>query len=109
MFPVHHFLPSHCVGIVSMIALTLAIYALYMRRLAGGWRRVYVINAVIAQYLNFFVLIVQLFQKVPALKVLAPTQSEGPFKLAQLAALVLFIVLGILATKKFRLDPLQPA
>jgi hypothetical protein len=109
MFPVHHFLPSHGVGIVSMIALTLAIYALYMRRLAGGWRRVYVINAVIAQYLNFFVLIVQLFQKVPALKVLAPTQSEGPFKLAQLAALVLFIVLGILATKKFRLDPLQPA
>jgi hypothetical protein len=109
MFPVHHFLPSHCVGIVSMIALTLAIYALYMRRLAGGWRRVYVINAVIAQYLNFFVLIVQLFQKVPALKVLAPTQSEGPFKLAQLTALVLFIVLGILATKKFRLDPLQPA
>jgi hypothetical protein len=109
MFPVHHFLPSHGVGIVSMIALTLAIYALYMRRLAGGWRRVYVINAIIAQYLNFFVLIVQLFQKVPALKVLAPTQSEGPFKLAQLAALVLFIVLGILATKKFRLDPLQPA
>jgi hypothetical protein len=109
MFPVHHFLPSHGVGIVSLIALSLAIYALYMRRLAGGWRRVYVIDAVIAQYLNFFVLIVQLFQKVPALKALAPTQSEGPFKVAQLGALVLFIVLGILATKRFRVDQLQPA
>ena len=71
MFPVHHFMLSHGVGIMSLIAL--AIYALYVKRLAGGWRRVYVIDAVIALYLNFFVLIVQLFQKVPALKALALT------------------------------------
>lgn len=109
LFPVHHFMPSHGFGIVSIIALALAIYALYLRRLAGGWRRVYVINAVIAQYLNFFVLIVQLFQKVPALKSLAPTQSEGPFKVAQLGALVLFVVLGVLAAKRFRMEQLQPA
>jgi hypothetical protein len=109
MFPVHHFMPSHGVGIVSLIVLALAIYALYVKRLAGGWRRVYVIDAVIALYLNFFVLIVQLFQKVPALKALAPTQTEAPFKVAQLTALVAFTLLAIFATRRFRNDPLRTA
>jgi hypothetical protein len=107
MFPVHHFMPSHGVGTVSLIAL--AIYALYVKRLVGGWRRVYVIDAVIAQYLNFFVLIAQLFQKVPALKVLAPTQTEGPFKVAQVTALVAFALLAIFATRRFRNNQLRTA
>jgi hypothetical protein len=107
MFPVHHFMPSHGVGIVSLIAL--AIYALYVQRLAGGWRRVYAIDAVIALYLNFFVLIVQLFQKVPALKALAPTQTEAPFKVAQLTALVAFALLAIFATRRFRNNQLRTA
>jgi hypothetical protein len=68
-----------------------------------------VITAVVAQYLNFFVLIVQLFEKVPALHALAPTGSEGPFKVAQLTALILFVVLGFLATKNFRYAQLQAA
>jgi hypothetical protein len=109
VFPVHHFMPSHGVGIISLIVLALAIYALYARRLAGGWRNVYVIDAVIAQYLNFFVLIAQLFMKVPALKAVAPTQTEGPFKVTQLAALILFLLLGILATRRFRHEQLQTA
>jgi hypothetical protein len=52
--------------------------------------------------LNFVVLIVQSFQKVAPLKALAPTQSEPPFMITQLAALALFVVLGILAVTKFR-------
>src|SRR6266404_2107877 len=75
-FPVHHFMPSHVVGIISLIVLAVAIYARYNRALAGGWRKTYVIGAVIALYLNVFVGIVQAFQKVPALKALAPTQTE---------------------------------
>ncbi len=80
MFPFHKFLPSHGVGIVSLIVLALAILARYAFHLAGGWRRTYVITAMIALYLNVFVLIVQLFEKVPALRALAPTQSEPAFK-----------------------------
>jgi len=57
---------------------------------------------VIALYLNVFVLIVQLFQKVPALKAIAPTQSEAPFKVTQLVALVLFVVLASFAAIRFR-------
>jgi hypothetical protein len=109
LFPVHHFMPSHAVGIISLIALALAVYALYLRRLAGAWRRVFVITAAIAQYLNFFVLIVQLFTKVPALKVLAPTQSELPFKVTQLTTLVIFALLTILASLKFREDATRKA
>jgi hypothetical protein len=109
MFPVHHFMPSHGVGIVSLIVLALAIYGLYVKRLASGWRRIYVIDAVIALYLNFFVLIVQLFEKVPALTALAPTQTEAPFKVAQLAALVAFTLLAIFATRRFRSDRLRTA
>jgi hypothetical protein len=109
MFPVHHLLPSHIVGTISLIALALAIYALYLRKLAGGWRNVYVIDTVIAQYLNFFVLLVQLFQNVPALKALAPTQSEAPFKVTQLVTLVVFVVLATFAARRFRNEQLQTA
>ncbi|HYR85853.1 MAG TPA: hypothetical protein VE422_17315 [Terriglobia bacterium] len=101
-FPFHGFTPAHGVGIVSVLVLALAIYARYIRRMAGGWRRTYVITSVIALYFNVFVLIVQAFMKVPALEALAPTQSEPPFAIAQLACLVLFVVLGILAAIRFR-------
>ncbi len=63
------------------------------------------ICALVAQYLNVFVLIVQLFQKVPMLKAMAPTQSEPPFLVVQLVVLVLFLVLTVVAAIKFRIDP----
>ena len=105
MFPVHQFMPSHGVGILSLIVLAIAILARYRYHLAGGWRRTYVITALIALYLNFFVLIAQLFMKVPALNALAPTQSEPPFQVTQLALLLLFIVMTIRAAMKFRAEP----
>ena len=107
LFPFHRFLPSHAVGILSLVVLAIAIYAIYGLHLAGAWRRVYAITAMIALYLNVFVLIAQLFDKVPALKVLAPTKTEAPFKEAQLAALLLFVVLTILAAIKFRSEPVK--
>src|SRR2546423_12656160 len=105
MFPFHKLLPSHIVGGLSLIALALAVFALSNRRLAGGWRRTYAISAVVALYFDVFVLIVQLFEKVPALRALAPTQSEGPFKVTQLVTLVVFALLGILAARKFGRAP----
>jgi hypothetical protein len=102
LFPFHGFKPSYVVGTISMIALAIAIIARYSRHLAGGWRPTYVISAAIALYLNVFVLIVQSFQKVPALRAMAPTQSELPFKITQLIALVLFAALTIAAVKRFR-------
>jgi hypothetical protein len=101
-FPFQRFLPSHAVGIVSLIALALAIYGRYPRRLAGAWRWVFVIGAVLSLYLNVFVLVVQLFLKVPALNALAPTQSEPPFQLTQLVALAVFAALGAAAVVRFR-------
>ncbi|HEY4978523.1 MAG TPA: hypothetical protein VII25_05095 [Candidatus Acidoferrum sp.] len=101
-FPLHRLLPSHILGIISLVLLPIAIYARYSRQLAGGWRRIYVITAAMALYLNVFVLVVQLFQKVPPLKALAPTQTEGPFKASQLAVLAIFIVLTTLAAIRFR-------
>lgn len=103
-FPVTHIMPSHIVGIISLVVLGLAIYARYGRRLAGGWRRTYVVGAVMALYLNVFVGIVQAFLKIPALHALAPTQAETPFKLAQLVALVAFLALGVVASLRFRPD-----
>ncbi len=106
LFPFHRFLPSHAVGILSLIVLALAIIARYRYRLAGGWCKTYVITALIALYFNVFVLIAQLFQKAPALKALAPTQSEPPFLITQLVVLVLFVVLVIRAAVRFRNQPL---
>jgi hypothetical protein len=101
ILPAPHFLPSHAVGILSLLILALALFALYSKHLAGGWRRTYVITAVIALYLNVFVLVAQCFAKVPALKELAPTQTETPFKVAQGVVLVAFIVFGALAVARF--------
>jgi hypothetical protein len=101
-FPFHGITPAIVLGIMSMIVLAIAIFARYARHLAGGWRRTYAITAVIALYFNFFVLIVQLFLKVPALHALAPTGTEPPFKISQATALILLIVLGIFSAKRFR-------
>jgi hypothetical protein len=102
LLPAPHFLPSHAVGILSLIVLVIAIVARYLRHLAGGWRTTYVITAVIALYFNVFVLVAQLFQKVPALKALAPTGSEPPFLIAEVLVLGIFVVLGRRAVVKFR-------
>ena len=101
LFPFRGFTPAIGTGIISMIVLTLAVLALRVKRLDGPWRRTYAITAVMAQYFNFFVLIVQLFRRVPALHALAPTESEPPFAIAQLVALIAFVVLGYAATRGF--------
>ncbi|HUA84557.1 MAG TPA: hypothetical protein VMB85_11900 [Bryobacteraceae bacterium] len=101
LFPFHGLEPAHVVGLSSLFVLVVAALARYRFHLGGGWRRTYVVTAITALYLNVFVLIVQLFQKVQALKRLAPTQSEPPFQFAQLAVLVIFIALGYRAITRF--------
>lgn len=101
-FPVQHFMPSHAVGILSLVVLAIAIYARYPRHLAGGWRKSYVICAMIALYFNVFVAIVQSFEKIPPLRAIAPTQADPPFKVTQLAVLLLFVALTVAACIKFR-------
>ncbi|MBI3401011.1 MAG: hypothetical protein HY048_06295 [Acidobacteria bacterium] len=103
-FPVDHLMPSHIIGGISLALLAVAVYARYQARLEGVWRRTYVVCVVIALYLNVFVLVVQSFRRVPALKELAPTQSEPPFLIAQGAVLVLFVALGTFATRGRTLD-----
>ena len=101
-FPFDHFLPSHAVGALSLVVLAVALFALYVKHLAGAWRWIYVVSAIVALWFNVFVLIAQSFMKISVLKALAPTQSEPPFQIVQGAALVLFVVLAILAMRKFR-------
>jgi hypothetical protein len=100
-FPRDQILPSHVVGLVSLVVLAVAIFALYARQLAGSWRWIYAVAAVVALYLNVFVGVVQSFLKVPMLNALAPTQSEPPFVIAQLIVLAVFVVLGIFAVRAF--------
>lgn len=107
-FPVERLLPSHIVGIISLVVLAVAFSARYRFHLAGGWRWTYVVSSTTAFYLNVFVGIVQAFQKIPVLKAVAPTQSELPFALTQLVVLAIFFVAAILAGFRFRLDLTQP-
>lgn len=103
-FPFHGFTPAIGVGIVSLLVLLVAIVARYRQHLMGPWRWIYVVTAMIALYFNVFVLIVQVFLKVPALKSLAPNQNEPPFAIAQGAVLLLFVALTYFAAIKFRVD-----
>ena len=109
VLPAASFLPSHGVAILALLVLLLTVPAKYAFDLQGSWRPIYVIGAVISLYLNVFVLIIQLFGKVPALKALAPTQSEPPFAIVQGIALIAFVILGFLATRKFHPRPAMMA
>jgi hypothetical protein len=108
-FPSDHLTPAGKLGILSLIVLAIAITARYVGHLKGAWRWIYVITATVALYFNVFVLVVQSFEKVPALRAMAPTQSEPPFLIAQLVVLAGFIVLAIAAAIKFRIEPVRAA
>jgi hypothetical protein len=101
LFPATTLTPAGIFGIISLVVLLAALIALYVFHLGGAWRMIYVGGAVIALYLNIFVLVVQSFQKIPFLHPLAPTGSEPPFLAAEGALLVIFVVLGIFAVLKF--------
>jgi hypothetical protein len=104
-FPFVTFLPSHAVAIISLVVLAVVVVARYVKHLAGPWRRIYVAGTVVALYLNVFVLLVQLFRRLPALIVAAPKQEEPPFLLTQLLVLALFAWLGRAAVRGFRPSP----
>jgi len=93
--------PPRAIGTISLVLLAVAIAALYIFRLAGAWRGAYIITVMIALYFNAFVAVIQAFQKLSFLQPLAPTQSEPPFVIAQLALLIAIIVLGVFAVKRF--------
>jgi hypothetical protein len=100
-FPFHGFTPAIGLGIVSLPFLAVTVFARYPGRLRGAWRWIYVIGAVISLYFNLFVLVVQSFEKIPSLHALAPTQTESPFKLAQLVVLAFAVVLALIAVVRF--------
>lgn len=104
VFPASHITPAHIFGFLSLGLLALAVRARGRLLGSSAWRRTYVVTTLFALYLNVFVLVVQLFLKVPALNALAPTQSEAPFQVTQGAVLVVFFVLGYLALRRYRPD-----
>jgi magnesium-transporting ATPase (P-type) len=104
-FPLTPFLPSHVIGIISLVVLAVAAIALYVFHLAGAWRWLYVLSVVTLLYFNVFILVVQLFRKVPTLHALAPTESEPPLLIAQAVVLAVFVALAIAGTIKFHSRP----
>ena len=96
--------PAMVVGAISLAILAVALFALYGRHLAGRWRTTYVITAILALYLNVFVLVIQSFIKIPALHALAPSiPPAGPiFGAVQGVVLIAFVVAGWLAVKAGR-------
>lgn len=87
------------------MALAVAIFARYARHMNGAWRPIYVVTTALSLFLNSFVAVAQVFEKVLAAHALAPTQKEPPFLIAQLVVMAIFIVLGVFAVKKFRNQP----
>ena len=104
LFPFKGMTPAIMLGVISLPVLAIAIVTRYPLHLA--WRKTYVITACVALYFNVFVLVVQSFEKIPALRAIAPTQKEAPFAIAQISILVVFIGLTALAVKKFHAEPL---
>ena len=101
LFPFHGFTPAIGTGIVSSLVLAVTILARYAFDMVGSWRWIYVVGAVVSLYLNCFVLVVQGFLKVPALHALAPQGNEPVFALTQGLVLVLFVIAGFIAVRRF--------
>lgn len=101
-FPFVTLLPGHIIGAISLALLPFVLAARYWKHLAGGWRRVYVVGSLVLLYFNSFILVVQLFKRIPGLIAAAPTQKEPPFIVTQLVVLALFIWLGREAGKGSR-------
>jgi len=104
MFPFKGVTPGIVVGVLSMVALLIAVVARYVGHMAGPWRGAYIISSCLALYFNVFVLFAQLFAKVPELKAIAPTQQSPGFALTQMAILVLFVALTFRSYKRFRIE-----
>jgi hypothetical protein len=100
-FPFTAFKPPHIFGVISLAVLAVALAAIYLYRLAGAWRWIYVSSTLFALYLNVFVGVVQAFQKVAPLSRLAPTQTEAPFLIAQAIVAALFVWIGVVAVRRF--------
>jgi hypothetical protein len=104
LFPFTQLLPSHMVGILSLVLLAIACVALYVMKLSGPWRWIYVLTALISLYLNVFVLVIQSFLKIPALSAVAPgNPPAGPvFAVVQGIVLVFFVLVIIGAWRRFK-------
>ncbi len=100
-FPNKHVTPGIVIGVLSMVVLAIAVLARYALRMSGPWRSIYVISSAIALYFNVFVFVVQSFEKIPAIRALAPTQKEPPFAISQLVVLVLFVVATVASLRRF--------
>lgn len=102
LLPADKILPSHMVGLLSVILLVFAINSLYVERLQGSWRNIHIVTALVAFYLNVLVGVVQVFLKVEFLHALAPTQQELPFVVTQAAIFIIFTCVGIVLINRDR-------
>jgi hypothetical protein len=107
LFPFEKLLPSHMIGILSLVLLAIACIALYGMKLSRAWRWIYAVTALLSLYFNVFVLVIQSFLKIPALTALAPgNPPSGPvFAVVQGIVLVFFVLMIIGATRRFRPTP----
>jgi uncharacterized membrane protein len=101
LFPIDRMTPGIILGILSMIVLLPAIWALYIGKLEGAWRGTYVITSTLALWFNFFVLIAQSFAKIPPLRAIAPSQASPAFGITQAVVLIVFLWLTVRAFKRF--------
>ena len=88
---------------LSLLLLLIACIALYVMRLSGSWRWIYVLTALLALYFNVFVLVIQSFLKIPALTAVAPgNPPSGPvFAVVQGIVLLFFVIVIVGAARRF--------
>ncbi|XZE45585.1 hypothetical protein SH467x_000830 [Pirellulaceae bacterium SH467] len=87
-FPIVRFTPGIAFGLLTILLLILAGVAVRKADSHSRWHFAYLMSALATLYLNCVVFIVQSFQKISALRSLAPTQTEPPFLIAQVILLL---------------------
>jgi hypothetical protein len=101
--------PARILGVIELVVVVIGAFALYAGHLARAWRGTYIATMVLAVYFNSFVAVIQAFLKIGFLHALAPTGKEPAFLIAQLVTLVLFVVIGVTAFRRYRVHAVQSA
>ena len=102
LLPFTRITPAVATGMASTAALALLFAALRFGRLEGVWRRVYPACVVASLFFQVFVAIAQTFSKNFVMRALAPNVSQGLFAISELAAVAVFVLIGIAAVRAFR-------
>jgi hypothetical protein len=105
LIPFKHFTLTQEAAMLSVYGTGAAVFAWRKFHFMGVWQSIFAWSITLVLYSNVVVAITQVFKRISLIKPLNPTKFDMPFLATQSIVLAIFVVLGIVAVKRFRYKP----